>query len=493
MISISIDGTNRSAIIEFNSVEKNDVLNNQTDFLSFQITCNAGQTFKPEVGSEVFMTDGAVRVFGGKIYSVDKQSNGDGSAIFTAKAKDYSYDLDRYLVNEGYTNKTVNEIIADIVAVYASDFTTAGVACDLVIEKISFDREKGTDCLRRLADITGYSFYIDYYKDIHFFEKNTEPAPFSISDSSENYLNDSLILTDDISQIRNRVYIKGGEVEGEERTETFNGDGVKKQFKLANKFAHKPVVLVGGGAVSVGIDYLDQEADFDCFWDFNQQYLRFKDTTIPASGTNNISATEKFLYNLIVQVNEPVSILQYGVFEFSKTDLTIQSRSSAVQMAKTELEAYRRGLLDGEFETYEGGLRSGQIIAVSSALLGVNESFLIQRVDFKMISQAVGVWRVQLASLRTVGIIDFLIELLKTKKITGDTGVAILEKTEFPIEQINFGEVVGINSSVEGVAEIAEWSEEVATTLDLAIEFCYADFTPTATKKIFLLESSPLA
>jgi hypothetical protein len=494
MIKISIDSIDRSSIIEFNSVEKNDVLNNQTDFLSFEIIFRPGQSFKPEVNSEVAMLDGAVKVFGGKIYSVDKTNNGDGSAIFSVKAKDFSYDFDRYLVNEAYNDETVDDIIADIVSNYASDFTVANVDCDLVVDKISFSRMKGTDCLRKLADITGYSFYIDYEKDIHFFEKNTEPAPISISDTSGNFLNDTLTLSDDISQIRNRVYFKGGEIEGDSRTETFNGDGVKKQFKLANKFAHKPTVLVGGTAVLVGIDYLDDEASFDCFWDFNQQYLRFKDTTIPASGTNNISVSGTFLFNLIIQVSEPVSISKFGVFEFSKTDLSISSRDTALQSARAELEAYKNGVVEGEFETYESGLRSGQIISVNSVILGVAENFLIQRVDFRMITQTIGIWKISLASLRTVGIIDFLLSLLKTNKILGEGAEATLEKTEFPLEQINISEVVGINSNLELVPEVVEFGvAEVVQDLDYPTEFCYGDFAPTGYKRCFLIEGSPLS
>ena len=172
-------------------------------------------------------------------------------------------------------------------------------------------------------------------------------APFNLSDGDGNHIKDRLQLSDDFSQIRNRVFIKGGEIEGESRTEYFDGNGTRKQFKLANKFAHIPTVRVGGTLKTVGNDYLDNEDDFDCFWDYNQQYIRFKDTTIPGSGTNNLTVSGIPLYNLVVQVEEPISIASYGVFEFAKTDKTIKSRTTAVMMAQSELTAYKNGLIEG--------------------------------------------------------------------------------------------------------------------------------------------------
>ncbi len=41
--------------------------------------------------------------------------------------------------------------------------------------------------------------------------------------------------------MRNRVFIRGGEIEGNSRTENFDGNGTKLTFALGHKFSGKPI------------------------------------------------------------------------------------------------------------------------------------------------------------------------------------------------------------------------------------------------------------
>jgi hypothetical protein len=501
-MTITIGGVDRTSLIQFGSLQKTDALNSQADTLNFSILYYAGQTWRPEVNAEVIMTVDSVKEFGGKIISISKEIRSDGVVKYSIRCKDYSYDADRLLVNEEYKNKTVAEIITDFVATYASDFTTAGVSCDINIVKIVFNRESVSACLKRLASLTNYSWYIDYEKDIHFYSKNTEPAPFNITDDDENCIADSLEASEDFSQIRNRVFIKGGEVEGDPRTETFDGDGSKKQFVLANKFASVPAVTVGGVSKTVGIDYLDNEDDFDCFWSFSSvpQYVRFKTATTPGAGTNNISVTGNPLYSLVVQVSEPASIAQYGVFEVAKTDKTIKSRETAVQLARSEIEAYKDGLIEGSFDTYTPGLRSGQIINVNSVVLNINEDFLIQRVTFKMINDTTGYYQVTLATLRTVTIIDFLIGLLTAgDRLIEDTGETAVEKTEFPLEHLTIEDSVTVNDNNIPEDETLEIDDTpYVQAIDFNTIFVAGPYIPDPTdpsdnKRVFICNGSRLS
>jgi len=492
-ITISIGGVDRTSIVEFGSVKKKDALNQATDTLSFSVIYHAGQTYRPLVNLEVIMMDGASKVFGGKIYAVKKEIQGAGKVLYRVRCKDYSYDLDRQRVNEGYESDTVNDIIDDILTNFTDgSFTATNVNCTITITKITFDRTTVTDALQRLAEVTGYSWYVDYDKDIHFFEKNAEAAPFDLTDGDGNHIPETLKASDDFSQIRNRVFIKGGEIEGASRSEFFDGDGSKLFFKLANKFASKPVVEIASVAKTVGIDFLDNETDFDCFWDYNQSYIRFKAGTVPGAGSDNVEVAGIPLYNLVVQVEDPASILEYGVFEFAKTDKTLKSREEAVAMAQAEIEAYKNGLVEGGFETYESGLRSGQIINIQSTLLDIDEDFLVQNVDYRMISPTQGVWHAELATLRTIGIIDFLIGLLKAgDRLIEDKGDVVLEKTVFPLEDLSVGDAVEVNTDDLPQAETLEL-EEVATVqaLDYPVKFVAGPYTPTGDKRVFIIGGS---
>jgi len=496
MISILIDTVDKSSIIEFGSVRKADVINQKTDTLEFDIIYHAGQTFRPAPNSEVEMLDGVTKIFAGVIHSVQKKIESDNRVRYKVKAKDYSYDLDRQLVIEGYDDKTVNYIIDDILTNFTDgSFTDTNVDCALTITKVTFDRITVTAAIQKLADLTGYSWYVDYDKDIHFFERNKNPAAFNIADGDGNHIPETLNVTNDLSQIRNRVFIKGGEIEGTSRSEPFDGDGVKLLFRTANKFSSKPVVEVDSVAQIVGIDFLDNEDDFDCFWDYNQKYIRFKVDTVPGAGADNVEVVGVPLYNLVVQVEEPNSIARYGVFEFAKIDKTIKSREEAVSYAKTEIEAYQNGVIEGGFDTYESKLRSGMIINVNSTLLNVNEDFLIQSVAFQMITRETFIYKVKLATLRTVGIIDFLIGLLKVgDRLIEEKGDVVLEKTVFPMEYIETEDNVEINTDDYPQTEEAEIGDVVTVqALDYAVEFVLGPQLPVGTKRVFIISGSPLA
>ena len=498
MITIKIDNTDRSSLIDFGSVKKKDNINQDADTLQFSLAYHAGQTFRPEANSMVEMLDGTTRTFYGRITSIDKSIESDSIAKYDIRCNDIGRDLAKYLANETYEAMTVAEIITALLTDFSDGtFTTTNVACDIEITKITYDRVNTWDAINKLADLTNYSWYVDYNKDIHFFQKNNEAAPIIISDDSGNYIFDSLKVSVDLTQIKNRVFIKGGEVEGDNRTEYFDGNGTRNTYALSNKFSGKPTVAVGGVAKTVGIDYLDNEDDFDCFWDFNQKYVRFKSTTIPVSGTNNVTVTGKPLYNLIIQVEEPVSAKKFGPVEFYKNVPDLKSREDALRYAKSQIEAYRAGINEGSFKTYSSGLRSGQIIAVSSTLLDVSESFVIQSVDFSMITQETYSYSIKLASIRSVGIVDFLIDLLRKSNTALESGGdSVLEKTSYPLEQMKMDDEIGINTDDYPQSERMEMDDAITSRPDYEHEFVLTPYEPTDiddVKREFFLDTCTLS
>jgi len=103
------------------------------------------------------------------------------------------------------------------------DFTTNNVADGPVISKIAFNYVQVSDAITRIAEMCGYEWYVDYDKDIHFFFKTDFPAPFQLDDDQANYKD--LMISKDISQIRNRIYIKSSAIK-DTFGEVFIGDGV---------------------------------------------------------------------------------------------------------------------------------------------------------------------------------------------------------------------------------------------------------------------------
>jgi hypothetical protein len=412
-ITITINNVDRTDDILIGSISKTDAINEEKDSLSFTVWKYADRGFIPEVNQDVVLTIDSNIEFGGVITNIKKTIKDGNIVICEVSCDDYTQKLDRMLIKMSFTNKTVSYIIGELVSNYATDFSTNNVDCDVIIETALFNRMTFPECLQKLSEATNYYWYVDYEKDIHFFAKETNVAPYSITDTNGKYIRNSLTLSDDLTQLRNAVCIRGGEERGEERTETYTGTDGQTTFTLACKFAELPVVNVDDSEVDVGVDNLDKEEDYDCFWSYEQKSLRFK---VDMTG-KKVEVTGIPLWNIIIKIPDPVSIAKYGTFEFFKEDKTITSKKEARLYAIAQLKSYKDSVLEGSFKTNTTGLRSGQIININSDLMGVDEDFVIQKITMKLKSNEKAEWSVKLATMRTVGIIELLQRLIRAREI----------------------------------------------------------------------------
>jgi len=443
---IKIDSVDKTSIIDTGSLRIKDKLNNRTNECSFTLQKYSDVGIVPVLNDEVEITLDGVKIFAGVITSYSDSVAGKNRIEYEVVCKDYSQYFNRKLVTERYEDKTIDFIIDDLLSRYATDFTAVNVNADIEVDSIAFNRITMSECLEKLVKLVSFSWYIDYDKDIHFFTKNTEIAPFSITDTSDNYIYNSLELSKDLSQIRNKIFVQGGEEVGDIRDETFDGDGVKSLFRLAYKYSSKPTVTVDGIAQLVGIENLQDEIDFDCMWDFNQKYVRFKDTTLPVDGSDNVEVEGTPLFPILVEVPNPVSIGEYGEYEYAIKDTAIRSRQEGIDRAIAELEAYASEVSEGNFSTYRKGLRSGLTITVNSPLRGVNENFLIQSVDFRVMSvsgdaEVKYIYSINLATLKTIGIIDVLQKLLLDEDLSEG-------EQETLLTYLQFKDTIGISDSI---------------------------------------------
>lgn len=433
-LTITINSVDRTSKVNFPFFSKIDHINQNKDRLNFTIKQLSTEAWSPSINEEIIVTDDGVRIFGGVITSVSKTATVANRIEFAVEALDYSFFLDRKLVLERYRNRTISYILDDILDKYDTDgFTMTNVVGGISIGSMSFNRITISECIQKLAEAVGYSWYVDYNKDIHFFPKNKEAAPYNLTDTSNNFIWNSLEVSNKLDQIRNAVFVEGGEERGNERTEEFvaTGDAENRRYyRLANKFAETPVVKVNTVDVTVGTEFLSEDASFDCMWSFQEKYIRFTDGNIPALD-DDVTVNGIPLFPVVVRVNEPTSINTYGLWEFVIRDTSIQSRNEALTRAAAELESYSNGVIECEFETYTPGLRSGQVININSPIRGVNENFLIQQVTIQARTQDNAIYRVRLATLRTISLVELLQNMLKEKGIREGESETLLTFLQF--------------------------------------------------------------
>jgi hypothetical protein len=352
-------------------------------------------------------------VFGGFIVETNEVVSGLAKFLEVV-VKDYTQTLDRQLVSKTYENQTAKAIIDNMIATFATGFTTTNVIASTIIPKIIFNYLTISQCLQKLAEALGnYDWYVDYSKDIHFFNNTLTASPFNITDTSKNYIWGSLELHDETHQIRNEIIVRGGEIQSVTlRTEYWSGDGTRTTFPLSNKFANIPVVRVGGVTKTIGVDYIDLDASFQVMWNFTQKYIRFTAGNTPVAGTNNIDITEYPLYPLVFRKQQQASVALYGIYQYLILDKTIKDLDTASQRADAELLKYANPSKKAKFRTTVGGLVAGQTINVQSTIRSVTEDYKIQSIRTYLRTPSELEYSINLVTADNIGINDVLNKLL---------------------------------------------------------------------------------
>jgi hypothetical protein len=327
---------------------------------------------------------------------------------------DYARLLDRNLVHKTYQGQTDKEIIEDIVAVYCktSGITTVNVVEGVTIDQIQFNYLQPSQCIRKLADLTGRNWYIDYEKDIHYWPLTQSTAPFDIDTANDDYSN--LTISKDASQLKNRVYVRGGTKLSDPTTYTTKGDGSKRKFVLPDK-PHDVSLTINGGAKTVGIKNVNLSG-FDWYLNFQEKYLDQDTGGTVLATTDTLALTYSYDIPILVAVEDTTSILTNGVQEFAIFDKSITTTQAARDRASAELTDYGNSIVEGSFTTMVPGFISGQYMHVTLAEYGIDDDYLIQSVNATSMGGGKFIYSVKLASAKTMGIIRFLIELLEANK-----------------------------------------------------------------------------
>lgn len=446
-ITLKINSIDRTNKVDWQSISLRQVLTKQPDELTFLIKFFGAKNYRPNLGEEVELYDGATKLFGGVLVELHEEIDGLAQYL-NCVCKDYTEILDGQLVAKIYEQKTVTYIINDLLNTFATGlgFTNFNGVSPIIVDKIVFNYLPISKALEKMADyLQNFDWYVDENKDIHFYNTVLVPAPFSLNDTNGNYIFNSLKIKNESHQIRNEIYVRGGEIRSSStRTDLFDGDGVKTIFVLGNKFPVKPNVFVNAVAQNVGIDYQDADAGFNCMWDFNRRTLRFTAGNIPPAGVNNIEATEYPLFPLIFRKRDEVSILNYGLKQQLIVDKTIATINSASQRSDKELDKFSTPAQIGSFATYRNGLRAGQIIHIDSPIRNnLNKDFKITEVSAKLHTQDSFVYEVNILASEDIGINDVLTDLLVTYPAQDFDG-----GNEFVQRYVNFEEDMDITDTL---------------------------------------------
>ena len=448
-----------------------------------------GTSFTPTAGREIEIYDGTTKVFAGNIVKVTAGSPNYKIVDFKVECNDFGRQLDRFLIVDSFKNQTIGAIINFIVTDKGLDtagFTTNNVNATKVVESINFNYEPFSSVLTQLADLINYDWFVDFDKDIHFFAKDATNSPFDLTDTNGNFLFESFVLRKDNKQVKNVIFVRGGEYLGTNFTSEFESDGIRNVWNLPYRYDELKV-NVTGEIYDGGVNEKDDINAFDYLWSKDEKFFQFRTSRIP-SDTSSIKVSGRPQLPVRVKLRDSDSIADMvssegstGEYEFLIIDDTIDSRQGARDRARAELDSFKATLSEGEFITRTSGLKAGQKININSAAFGVNDDFIINKVIATVRTQNSFKYKVSFITTRTLGIIDFLrsLALRNTKEIVINEN-EILDLMEAYDESMVMSETVTSELEHNLQEESMSMAETfTAQSLNFETKFVYHDIVPT--------------
>jgi hypothetical protein len=173
---------------------------------------------------------------------------------------------------------------------------------------LKFNYEQASQAIKQMAEACGCDWYIDPTRELYFFAPETIPAPYSLIDSSANFLWNSLRFNSDSSTIKNTIIVRGGEYQGSSTTYSVVADGAIKAIRSPYRLKNVTVTL-GGAAQTVGIDNIDDPASYNCLYNYQEKTLKF--TVTPGAGVT-VAITGNPMIPVIIKRSDSTSVAANG-------------------------------------------------------------------------------------------------------------------------------------------------------------------------------------
>lgn len=389
--SLSIGG---NPITAFRLIDIEDSISYGVSTLETRIDNFNGQysdTF--EIGQEVIVKlDGEDEpvdtIFKGKISDIRFFGIANDESI-RIKAQDFTADLrDNYVNIEIYKDTEVSEIVTDLIEKYASDLTTTNVSVtSTTLKHITFKEKPLFECLKELAELSNFDFYVDFDKDLNWISKESIASTYSLDNTNITGANFYRVNQDIINSIR----VRGGTHLVGTREE-FVADG-GSVFTLTYE-PHNTQVTTGSavsipkiGGVYEMISTLPSGVDY--LVDYSEKKIIFISGTdfgdkIPSSGTAVQVAYDR-TRPIIKYGQDFGSIEEYGIKHITIMDNSISNPNQATDIVKSKLKLYSQPKTYGI--VYVQGLydfTAGHTIPITYTPQGINDSYVILSVNWRI-------------------------------------------------------------------------------------------------------------
>ncbi len=413
MITVTIAGVDKTSLIEQRSIRYKQTLSKEPATLSFMVQ---GAKTMPTVGQSIVVALDAVNFFKGTITERNEKVLGQKVLAFEFNCLDGYYDMDRRLVVQAFNATTLGAVVTSIISGYTTGFTLNIPATTPTVKTARFNYEQPSRCIQKLCDSVGWDWHIDANSVVYVYPPSaTSTAPYEINDTDGNHINKSLSFNRNIVELRNVVYVRGGEyldpIASADAVDKYKANGTDNTFPLVYRY-NAVQVTKNGVAQTVGVDFITDPLTVNCIYNFSEKLIKFPDGTL-ANG-DIVRVFGNAYVPLVVQAEDSDSIVAYGTREGIEINKSVNSIEEAEVIANALIDKWRLGSKEGSFDSYKTGYQVGQTIRINSVMFGVDDTYKINRVS---------------ASMHTSGDFRFGIEFIKSGQTTfSDLLVSLIGK-----------------------------------------------------------------
>ncbi|WP_447978072.1 hypothetical protein [Candidatus Nitrospira bockiana] len=336
-----------------------------------------------------FGTEPQIVLFAGTLDRVTKERPAGGAIVYyRCEAVDWHQLADRRLLAKEYVEQSADAIVKDVVQqLLAAEGVKAAAFVESAptIPKYLAPYLTASEIFQELAELVGYSWYIDGEKRVHFFPRETNRAAFDLASDNGSFLAGSLSEETTREQYRNVQWVRGGEDISDTLTEEFAGDGKTRTFGVSLPIAEVPTIKVNGVVKTVGIRSVDTAKDW--YWQEGSEDVS-QDTSGPVLTAGDTLRVEfKGLFPVIVtgQNDDEVAARAgveggTGLYESIEDDQKLDGQA-ALDKVQALLRKY--GVIPSTvtYETDSSGLAAGQIQTITLPEYNVSGDWLITEVS----------------------------------------------------------------------------------------------------------------
>jgi len=453
---------------------------NQGDTMTMEITQKTGQN-APKQGAEVIFKDGTRVLFAGYISRLTPKEYGVGQLIsWNVEVTDYTYLLINKFAQKAYQAQTLKAIVQDLIATNIDSgyaLTTNNVQTGPVITTVAFNHISVRQCFEKLAKLTGYSWWVDYNKDIHFVDTtSTDIAPEKFTDANPGN-HESVAIVIDVSQMRNSVVVQGGTQESANYTQNILGDAHAKEWVLLYPVKNMISVSLNGVSKSYGVDPTDDEGSNYFMYNPSRGALRASSGSPTPGASDVITVVYTYEIDVIAIMSSAPSIIAMkaieggdGVHASSIIDSTILSKDEARARAQQELANFANPIVSGTIVTRTGLLQAGSYFKIGQALTvnmpawGILQDtpFVIQKLETTMDESGSAIEYTYTITFggRLLSVVDFL-NSIAAPEDTLATDDQVSKIFSVP-EVVTIAEVITKNNNVRNVNESVAVAEHIS-------------------------------